>query len=87
VVCDGSPTRRGRVADADAPADDAGSLAGCAGNVFGAVEFRADCLDACVGCAPGRAVDLDVFAGVVFGGSADFSSGGRALPFTARELS
>jgi hypothetical protein len=73
--------------DFDAPAGDAESPVGCVGNVFGSGEFRADRLDDGVGCVPGCAVDLDVLAGVVFGGSADFSNGCRALPFTARELS
>ena len=46
-----------------------------------AVDFPADRGDGPLGCA----VDVDDFAGVVF--AAGSSADGRALPFTANELS
>ena len=55
VVCDESPTRRGRVVDVGAPADDAESPVACAGNVRGWVDvfaggdFLADCVDGPLG--------------------------------------
>jgi hypothetical protein len=84
------PTRRGRVIDADAPADRAGSPAGCTVDVGRSADFLAggaDLLADVVEVPPGWAVELDRLAVVGFETSADSSAGFRALPFTANELS
>ena len=87
---DGDPTRRGRVGDADTPADDSASPVDCAGEVRGSADSLAggaNLLAAWVDVPFGFVVDLDDLAGVVFSESADSFAGGRELPFTVNELS
>jgi len=69
------------VDEAESPAGWTGIVRGSVDFLDGGADFPADRVDGPLGCA----VDVDDFAGVVF--AAGSSADGRALPFTANELS